>query len=410
MKLLSDAVCHWKGGEKLVGVEAWENNLKYIMSLDPNFADFLTDGSSWGKKTNATPLRGFSNDPESVPAARGRTAAQKVTHLQMMLGQIANYAPIISRNLLVKNSTSVSGVCQTIRQHYGLQLTGSRFLDLANFSLKPEQRPEDLFQILMAFIENNLLTTSSGITHHGEIPDVDEELSPSLENFVALTWLRLLHPSLPRLVKQRYGTQLRSRTWASVKPEISQALESLFDELHTSDESKVLRSAPPTDHRSFVSARRRPLPEPRAVKSCPLCQQAGRPDFWSHFFNSCKFLPEPDRLFMSKIRQVAGIELEESSYDYQHILDQGDLSDFQEFSNMQNCPCRVLPTMEPPATCCVNVSQSPLLHAFYSHHPLRLTIDTGTETNMMRASLARHIGAKVTKSSQTALQDDGRTC
>ena len=76
---------------------------------------------------------------------------------------------------------------------------------------------------------------------------------------------------------------------------------------------------------------------------------------------------------------------------------------------MQHCPSRVLPTMEPTATRGVNVSQSPFLHAFYSHHPLSLTIDTGAETNMMRASLARHIGAKLTKSSQTALQANGRT-
>ena len=90
--------------ETITSLEAWENNLKYILSLDSNFADFLTDGTSWGKKTNASPLRGFSNDNESVPAPRRRTAAQKVTHLEMMLGQIANYAPIISRNSIVKNS------------------------------------------------------------------------------------------------------------------------------------------------------------------------------------------------------------------------------------------------------------------------------------------------------------------
>lgn len=290
-----------------------------------------------------------------------------------------------------------------------MQLTGSRLLDLTNISLKPEQRPEDLFQSLMAFIQDNLLTTSSGITHHGEIPDTDEELSPSLENFVVLTLLCLLHPSLPWLVKQRYGTELCSRMLAPVKPEISQALESLIDELQTSDESKVLRSAPPTDHRSFVSTRRRLLPKPRAVKSCPLCQQAGRPDFRSHFLSNCRFLPKPDRPFMSKVRQVVGIELVESSYDYQHSLGQPGPPDFQEFSNMQHSSSGVLPTMEPPVTRRVNVSQSPFLHAFYSHHPLHLTIDTGTETNMMRASLARHIGAKVTKSSQTALQADGHT-
>ena len=146
-----------------------------------------------------------------------------------------------------------------------------------------------------------------------------------------------------RLVKQRYGTELRIRTLASVKPEISQALEWLLDEPHTSDESKVLRSAPPTDHCSFVSAHLRLLPKPRAVKSCPLCQQAGRPDFRSHFLSNCKFLPEPDRLFMSKARQVAGIELDESSYDYQHRLDQPGPSDFQEFSNMLHCPSGVRP-------------------------------------------------------------------
>ena len=106
---------------------------------------------------------------------------------------------------------------------------------------------------------------------------------------------------------------------------------------------------------------------------------------------------------------MASFELDESSFDYHHSLDQPFPSDFQEFSNMQHCPSGVLPTMEPPVTRRVNASQSPFLHAFYSHHPLRLTIDTGAETNMMRASLARHIGVKVTKSSQTALQADGRT-
>ena len=130
----------------------------------------------------------------------------------------------------------------------------------------------------------------------------DEELSPSLEKFIVLTWLRLLHPNLPRLVKQRYGTELRCRTLASVKPEISQALDSLLNELHTSDESKILRSASQTEHRaSFAFTRRRGPPKPRPLKVCPLCQQAGRPDFHSHFLSNCKFLPESDRLFMSRI-------------------------------------------------------------------------------------------------------------
>jgi hypothetical protein len=159
------------------------------------------------------------------------------------LAKLANYAPVISRNTIVRNSTSISGVWQAIRQHYGLQSTGSRFLDLTNIKSKLDQRPEDLYQCLMSFVEDNLLTAAGGITHRGITPEADEELSPSLENFIVVTWLQLLHPDIPRLViKQRYGTELRCRTLASIKPEISQALDSLLEELRTSEEAKVLRT------------------------------------------------------------------------------------------------------------------------------------------------------------------------
>ena len=36
------------------------------------------------------PLRGFTDDGEAIPQIQRRTAAQKVTHPEMMLGQIAN--------------------------------------------------------------------------------------------------------------------------------------------------------------------------------------------------------------------------------------------------------------------------------------------------------------------------------
>ena len=68
-------------------------------------------------------------------------------------------------------------------------------------------------------LEDSLLH-ANGLTHHGEHVTENEELTPTLETFVVLTWLRLIHPSLPCLVKQSYGTELRSRTLASIKTEI----------------------------------------------------------------------------------------------------------------------------------------------------------------------------------------------
>ena len=145
----------------------------YTLSLDSNFAPFLAEDATWGKKTKARPLRGFTDDGEDVPTAKRQTAQQKVNFLELMLGQIANYCPVISRNTLVKNSTSIQFIWNTIREHFGFQVTGAHFLDFANFHLETDERPEDLYQRLMAFVEDTLLRANS-LSHHGEPTPEDE--------------------------------------------------------------------------------------------------------------------------------------------------------------------------------------------------------------------------------------------
>ena len=87
---------------------------------------------------------------------------------------------------------------------------------------------------------------------------------------IVLTWLRLVHSDLPKVVKQRYGTELRSRTLASIKPEISQTLQSLLDEVRATEDAKVMGTA--------ASSYRRPVQVAKPTirfrirpKSCPLC-------------------------------------------------------------------------------------------------------------------------------------------
>lgn len=152
-----------------------------------------------------------------------------------MLGQVANYCPVRFRTTLAKNLSSILSVWNTIREHFGFQVTGAHFSDFANLHLEAEERLEDLFQRLMAFVEDILLRANR-LSHHGEVATEDE-------NFIVLTWLRLIYPDLPRLVKQRYGTELGSRTLASIKPEISQALTSVLEEIRAADDAKILRTA-----------------------------------------------------------------------------------------------------------------------------------------------------------------------
>ena len=57
----------------------------------------------------------------------------------------------------------------------------------------------------------------------------------------------------------------------------------------------------------------------------------------------------------------------------------------------------------------VDTKKSPHFKAYHKSHPVTLTLDTGAETNMIKASLAHYLGVKVKKSTQSALQADGTT-
>lgn len=79
----------------------WKENLIYTLSLDANFSPYTTkDDASWGKKTTASPHRGFVDD--NATTAGAKTKEQKCANVDLMLGQIANYATLSPETKLRK--------------------------------------------------------------------------------------------------------------------------------------------------------------------------------------------------------------------------------------------------------------------------------------------------------------------
>ena len=103
-----------------------------------------------------------------------------------MLNQIANWFPVIARQTIVKGSTSVNEIWQKIRLHFNIQKPGSQFLDLAAITLQSDMRPEDLYQRLVMFFTDNLLEADSDIQHHDEQVEIEEEITPTVENTIVL--------------------------------------------------------------------------------------------------------------------------------------------------------------------------------------------------------------------------------
>ena len=78
----------------------WQSNLKYYLSLNDEFAPYLT--SNWQKSSVAN--HGLADDAEG---ANAKTAVQKAIVLDRMLGIVAQYSPSLLRNDISKKSTSL---------------------------------------------------------------------------------------------------------------------------------------------------------------------------------------------------------------------------------------------------------------------------------------------------------------
>ena len=120
--------------------ESWRQNLVYTLNLDSNYTQFLVSRVHWEKKTMQSPTVVFKMMLKLYKrpvARRRRTKEQKVTLLEMFLGQIPNYAPIISRNTIVKKTVS-----------------GNLFLPsfLPSFLLGTRQDSTDLLAVLILLI------------------------------------------------------------------------------------------------------------------------------------------------------------------------------------------------------------------------------------------------------------------
>ena len=379
--------------ETLTSFQNWQSIVTYNLSLDRNWAQFLPPEGihkTWNKVSAAHPNRGLVGDGQLVAANDRLSATQKNAQLELMLGYISGYASVVSRNTIVKHSTCLNDIWQKLREYYNFASTGAQFLDLSSIKLNPDEKHERLFQRISSFFDDSLLTVGSGIRHHGQATRTDEELTPTLENTIVWLWLHRIHEALPALIKQRYGPELRHKTLASIKPEISAALSSLLDELQSIEDAKVHRTGTYTRTDSYKSRKPR-----KPFKSCTLCKAAGRPSYSTHNLSECKLLPEGDRRALARSRavtneEVAASESEEDDYDapesHHGLLDDPEIAARR-----------------------VDIISSPALNVYFGAHPVSLTLDSGATSNMVRSSFARRVGMKVFPAKQRAKQADGTT-
>ena len=300
----------------------------YHLSISRDYAPYLE--TEWSKQTvtNRGLLADDEND-ESIPENRRKTAVQKKIILERMLALIAQFAPPLLRNEIIKRSTSLASIWQRIRKHYNFSQSEVNFLSLANIERKPDERYETFYQRIMAHIEDNLLTVASNLEYDGEPVDEDEAISPTTERLVVYLWLYLIDRRLPMYVGRVYAHELQTKTLKDIQPILSQSMNELLAELNAHEDINVQYSKtydrkgaynnPKFDRSSnnytggdkqrdtkpFGASSRTPaspgkscLASPSA-KSCLVCKMSGR-KHEGHDVNTCYYLSPHDKMQLSK--------------------------------------------------------------------------------------------------------------
>ena len=376
-RVFVDILCLAEHKDDIMGLKDWVwfqglQTRSIVNPISPRSLSLVLNGK---KKSTAHPTRGLADDGDNVPESHRRTGSKKKRSPWINVG---NDCQLLLCNILQfhHQTVSISG-WQLAENTWTLWFPVNRVA----FSWIGE------YHFVAQWAPQRHVPTHYGIlTHHGESIDTGEDLSPTLENTIVVLWLKTIHPGLPQLVKQRYGPELRNKTVASLKPEISLAMSSLLDELKSIEENRVLRAATP-----FPTRPRSSHPK-RTVKSCILCKTANRTGVAPHFLSKCPFLTEADRRFMGRTRLIPG--------------DDDDNFDDPECEFTEDEECALLDT---PSARRVAIVQSPYLSCFYNQYPVRVTLDTGATTNLVSQSFATSIDLPIKPASQFARQTDGHT-
>ena len=215
----------------------WQSNLQYHLSQVNEFSSFIEPDFEWQKSSVTN--RGLTNDPTTVDANIRKTAAQKNIILERMLGLIAQFAPSLLRNDIIKKSTSLDWIYRRIRKHYSFTRSEVNFLKINSIKRETGERYETLFQRIIAHIEDNLLTVESGIHHDGAALTADEEMSPTVERLIVNIWMNLIDTRLPGHVMRVYAHDLQTKSLKDIQPQLCDAMDSLLAELNAQEDVQL---------------------------------------------------------------------------------------------------------------------------------------------------------------------------
>ena len=227
-------------------------------------------------------------------------------------------------NSIIRHSTSLQWIYDTLRSDYNIQTKGIHFLNIIELKYDPEtQTPVAFYNEYRTIIVNNLAKNGDTIKYKNEGNlQQDEKMSPMIEDMVLLNVIKEIDTRLPAYVKHFYNHKMNNdERLMDFKTDILVNIGSFLKEIESKELNDMGNEASlNVIKRPFVQRNKRNYARPQLY--CRMCWLAKLPKdiFTSHNIGDerCSQLSFQDKKKLReafKLNTLKNVPTEENSED-----------------------------------------------------------------------------------------------
>ena len=290
----------------------WQLTLwDYLKSIN-RYKKFMKKDATWGTEKVAN--RGFAADTVGEVKL---SAEDKADIMDSILLKMGTYGPKALFIDITQRSTSFKFIWNAVRKVCGFPVPGAQLIQYMTLkhSFDPAKTTfNDHYWAMRDMKIASLLTTDSEVTFNGQKIQVNEEITPSLENQLVVDWLESIKGiKLIKFIGHEYAKELETVSLYDLQESMGQqeCMQAIIDKMESEEEARASRAEVKAFNTNFKS-KKKPYNNNKKFeeRTCYFCKEIGSDKYKTHDTQFCRLRnknKKPNQKFQSKSFKV-GVE------------------------------------------------------------------------------------------------------
>ena len=426
----------------------WTEELEVYLSQEKDFAIFLPGASyeGWGSfETNNARIVALV--PADRVVAGGNITAEQAAEqnrerlvkrqrdLRTVLSIVGKCVSTGHYNSVVRHSTSLQWIYDTLRCDYDIQQKGIHFFNILDLKYDSQtMTPVSFYNQYRTHISNNLAKNGDTIKYKDNLElTEDERMTPMLEDLVLINVIGMIDARLPAFVRSHYNHKMKNDDkLMDFKADIFVNIPSFLESLEVSEQNSSIKEEDSASlkafrqNQKFQKNRKYQAPaRPKSSLFCVMCfkDKLPREIYTSHNLgdSKCTQISKKDRdrlvetLKLSLIKD-SEFEFEQDEEDIANMLGYSTFSSLntdEVIVDPQPNPHEHLSRIEDTKLSYIRPVSSQVLTVFQENSnqssPVHIDLDTGATVNYVTENEVLKRGFKIYPNGQLSKLGDGRT-